>query len=243
MHQARSTLLLPPHLLHRRRQFGLQHHAVPMHDDHNPMDRRDDRDERAAVWIPYRHALDHECTRVPSVLHLHVPFRDRLRHIELSARSLHPRVTDTKGSRLTEMVSFRLHAADLVLAYVYGAEIGRDWGLWISCNVSNMPIRYTISLYLPARQILTSATSGLAASAVRMAIYIRLTESASTPSLSPSSTGSANTASQTDQVPQPMGTVSLSHTSQTSSSTVPDHTNADGACENFSPRHANGLLV
>ncbi len=221
MHQARSTILLPSHLHHRCRQFGLQHHAVPMHDDHNPMDRRDDRDERAAVRIPYRHALDHECGTVPEVLHLHVSLRDRLCDIELSPRSLHPRIADTQGSRLTEMAGFRLHALDLVLAYVYGPEVGRDWGLWISCNVSNMPIHYTISLYLPARQTLTSTTSGLAASAVRMAIYIRLTESASTPSISHSSTGSANTGSQTDQVPQRMDTVSLSHKSQTSSSTIP----------------------
>ena len=65
----------------------------------------------------------------------------------------------------------------------------------------NIPLAY-------AHQPLTSI-SGLAASAVRMATYIRLTECKSVPRSHNPSIASADPIVQTDQVLQPMGIVSL----------------------------------
>ena len=143
------------------------------------MDNRNDSHEHAPMRFPCFYALDHKCNGLFGVLHLRIPVRDGLCNIELSARLTDPRTAHTPGLSRGELSRCepRLHASDLVLAHKLRPKIRCYWSVWLGHNVSQIP-RTRLWQCHTALEVLTFV-SGLAASAVRMGTYIRITESKS----------------------------------------------------------------
>ena len=176
MYQARSAVLLSPHLLRWGGLCHFQHYTSSMHSHHNLVDDCNVCDECGPMRVPHFCALDPPCRELLEILHLRVSFLDRLRDIQLFARSVDPRIANTQGTD-PNPIDQEIQMAYPVQIWSLHANTARKSGLTGVFGLATMLV--TCPIYLrqcdTASQMLTSP-SGLAASAVRMATYIHLTE-------------------------------------------------------------------
>ena len=144
MHQAWSTILLPPYLFLQGWLFCIRHYPLSMHHHHNPVDNRDDCDERRPMRVPFLYALG-RCVAIHWVLHLRIPFCDGLCNIKLLAWPFDPCATYTQGS----------NRSSRIIKYI--ADVPQIWSLHA----------------VTARKIGVTGVFGLAIMSVTNSIYLR----------------------------------------------------------------------